>query len=111
MKQGEEVGIGLAAFMDDVTRTHIWRGTPSVKEAVANINYATESLERERERERDSKRWILPTCGQDQSPGRTARNWSSGHNEETASEQIRSRGRGPETHENAWTIPRSRRHH
>eukprot|EP00959_Pyramimonas_sp_CCMP1952_P168183 3514419-Pyramimonas_sp.AAC.1 len=45
MKAGEEVDIGLATFMDDVTRTHVWLGTPSVNEAVTTTTYATERLE------------------------------------------------------------------
>eukprot|EP00959_Pyramimonas_sp_CCMP1952_P135968 2844602-Pyramimonas_sp.AAC.1 len=45
MQAGEEVDIGLATFMGDVTRTHVWSGTPSVNEAVTKINYATERLE------------------------------------------------------------------
>ena len=47
MKQGKEVDIGLATFMDDVTRTHVWLGTPDAKEVVAKIHYATEQLERD----------------------------------------------------------------
>ncbi|CAK0800732.1 unnamed protein product [Prorocentrum cordatum] len=43
----EEVVLSLAAFVDDVTKTHVWLGTPTPVEATVKINAASEMLERE----------------------------------------------------------------